>query len=289
MANPKELYEKIANQIIAELEQGTVPWIKPWTSLGISTPMNHISGKPYRGINVLMTWITMMQHEYRSARFLTYKQALEAGGHVKKGEKSTPIYFYKLREGSRENADTGETETFKYPLLRQYFVFNVDQCEGIELPKVPPKKWSDHKVAEQTVRDTGAIVKHGGDRAFYVPSQDFIQMPKKEQFKRRADYYSVLLHELTHWTGHKDRCNRDFNSRFGDEAYAAEELVAEIGSAFICARIGFKLDGLQHPAYIKNWLKVLKDDPAFIMKAANLAQKAADHVFNEVVEYAKAA
>jgi antirestriction protein ArdC len=188
---------------------------------------------------------------------------------VRKGSKGVPvIYFSPL-----EVQDRVTNEVKKIPMLKTYTVFNADQVDGLELP-APAERTMNESIAscEAFIKAQRAIIKHGGNRAFYVPSADYIQLPELDQFKSSADYYATSLHELSHWTGHESRLNRDFSGRFGNEAYAFEELVAELGSAMLCAHN--KIDGqLQHANYIASWLKVLKDDPKNILKASALAQK----------------
>jgi antirestriction protein ArdC len=217
--------------------------------------------------------------------WVTYKQAQSVGAQVRKGSKGVPvIYFSPL-----EVQDRVTNEVKKIPMLKTYTVFNADQVDGLELP-APTERTMNESIAscEAFIKAQRAEIKHGGNRAFYVPSADYIQLPELDQFKSSADYYATSLHELSHWTGHESRLNRDFSGRFGNEAYAFEELVAELGSAMLCAHN--KIDGqLQHASYIASWLKVLNDDPKNILKASALAQKILDYTTKSTNEEAEEA
>lgn len=267
----RDIYQDVTNRIITALENGTAPWLRPWRdskSGSITEPYNAVSGRPYNGINVLILG-TM---PYPELGWLTFKQAKELGGNVRKGEHGTQIIFWKFEK--RQDEQTKEWKVI--PFARAYTVFNVAQCENLDASKLklpePPK--AGETDINTIAANVGAIVQHGGNRAFYSPSHDFIVMPSADAFKTRDHYASTLAHELTHWTGHKARCNREFGKRFGDAAYAFEELVAEIGSAFLCAQTGIALDGLQHPDYVANWLQVLKNDKRAIFTAASKAKEA---------------
>jgi antirestriction protein ArdC len=278
----RDLYQEVTDRILASLEQGTMPWIKPWTSTGYGLPMNATTKKPYRGINVLLLSIAAAEAGYTTDQWLTFKQALAAGVAVKKGEKATRIYFFRKIEIDDKAADQSGAEAADrkvIPLLREYYVFNVAQLSA-PLPgateKPAPREFIGNDAVDQFVASSGAQIFHGGDAAFYQPVTDKIGMPAPEAFKTPADYYATKLHELTHWTGHESRMNRlQKMARFGSEAYACEELVAEMGAAFLCAKFG--LEGkLQHASYIASWIKVLKNDKRAIFTASSQAQKAVD-------------
>ena len=261
--------QTITNSIIDQLEAGTAPWVKPWNSNGIDAPYNPIAKRYYNGINFIQ--LSMMPGSTHN--WVTYKQAQSVGAQVRKGSKGVPVIYFSPLEVKDRVTD----EVKKIPMLKTYTVFNADQVDGLELP-APAERTMNESIAscEAFIKTQRAIIKHGGDRAFYVPSADYIQLPELDQFKSSADYYATSLHELAHWTGHESRLNRDFSGRFGNEAYAFEELVAELGSAMLCAHL--KLDGqLQHTNYIANWLEVLKNDPKNILKAGALAQKILDY------------
>jgi len=257
--------QTITDSIIKQLESGVAPWVKPWHSHGVDAPYNPVSKRYYNGINFIQ--LSMMPASTHN--WVTYKQAQSVGAQVRKGSKGVQvIYFSPL-----EVTDKVSNEVKKIPMLKTYTVFNADQVDGLELPA--PAERTEIEVNESCeafIKAQRARIEFGGSRAFYVPSLDYIQLPELDQFKSTPDYYATALHELSHWTGHESRLNRDFKNRFGSEAYAFEELVAELGSAMLCAHL--KIDGqLQHASYIDSWLKVLKDDPKNILKASALAQK----------------
>jgi antirestriction protein ArdC len=266
----KDIYQEITDQIIAVLEQGAAPWVKPWSSAGM--PRNAVSGREYSGINTIL----LAMSPYASPLWLTYNQAKTAGGQVRKGEHGTNIVFFKPFQVSDANNPDGPGKSI--PLLRSFTVFNAQQIDGLPekftLANKPQlDSFADNEQAETLL--TQAIIEHGKGKACFIPSADVIYMPNKTDFKSISDYYATGLHELTHWTGHKSRLARDFNGRFGDSAYAFEELIAELGAAFLCAHCG--IDGqLQHASYIQSWLKVLKNDKRAIFTAAAAARKASE-------------
>mgnify|MGYP003340901284 FL=1 len=270
--------QTITDNIIKQLEAGVAPWIKPWHSHGIDAPYNPITKRYYNGINFVQ--LSMMPGSTHN--WVTYKQAQSVGAQVRKGSVGVPvIYFSPL-----EVQDRVTNEIKKIPMLKHYTVFNLDQVDGLELPASAERTMNESIAScEEFIKTQRAIIKHGGDRAYYVPSADYIQLPALDQFKSSGDYYATALHELSHWTGHESRLHRDFSGRFGNEAYAFEELVAELGSAMLCAHL--KIDGqLQHASYIDSWLKVLKDDPKNILKASALAQKILSFTTKEEAEEA---
>jgi len=265
--------QTITDSIIKQLESGVAPWVKPWHSHGVDAPYNPIAKRYYNGINFVQ--LSMMPGSTHN--WVTYKQAQSVGAQVRKGSKGVQvIYFSPL-----EVTDKATGDAKKIPMLKTYTVFNADQVDGLELP-APTERTEIEAVesCEAFIKAQRARIQFGGNRAFYVPSLDYIQLPELDQFKSTPDYYATALHELSHWTGHESRLNRDFKNKFGSEAYAFEELVAELGSAMLCAHL--KLDGqLQHSSYIASWLKVLKDDPKNILKASALAQKILNYTTNE--------
>jgi antirestriction protein ArdC len=278
----KDIYTEVTNRIITALETGTPPWICPWTD-HTALPSNLATGKPYRGINVLMLSIEAQLSGYSDSRWLTYKQAAEVGAHVKKGEHGTQIVFFKMKEISDEiEADEPKRVI---PMLRSYTVFNASQLEFLperfEL-RPSPVAWRPIGEAEELIYATGAVIHHGGNRAFYRPADDIIQLPPPAWFPDTSDYYAVALHELTHWTGHPRRLNRVLGRRQGIEAYAYEELVAEMGAAFLCAHCGLPAR-MEHASYIDSWLDSLRRDKRLIFTAASAAQKAADYVLGETL------
>ena len=273
MAN--NTYQQVTDKIIAELEKGAAPWIKNWRTDG-SADRNVISGKPYRGINRLLLGMS----GYSSPYWGTFKQWLDKGGAVRKGEKATHIVFFKPVSSMTEADEGGEMIEKSFCVVRGYCVFNLYQVDGIEMPApvVQAPEHERHARAEATLAGTGARIEHGGDAAFYVPSQDYIKLPHLSAFNDAAGYYATALHELTHWTGHKSRLDRNLEAgKFGNPAYAFEELVAEMGAAFLCADHGIQGE-LRHAGYIEHWLKACRDNDRAIFKAAALAQSAADYV-----------
>jgi len=265
--------QTITDSIIKQLESGVAPWVKPWNSNGIDAPFNPVAKRYYNGINFIQ--LSMMPGSTHN--WVTYKQAQSVGAQVRKGSKGVQVIYFSPLEVT--DKVTGDSK--KIPMLKTYTVFNADQVDGLELPAPAERNMNETiQSCEAFIKAQRALIKFGGNRAFYVPSADYIQLPGLDQFKSSADYYATTLHELSHWTGHESRLNRDFSGRFGNEAYAFEELVAELGSAMLCAHL--KLDGqLQHSSYIASWLKVLKDDPKNILKASALAQKILNYTTNE--------
>ncbi len=283
----KDIYTNVTNRIITALEQGTPPWVCPWQD-GTAMPSNLATGKPYRGINVIMLYVEAMSRNYTDNRWLTFKQSNEIGARIRKGEHGTLIVFYRLREINDDRGDVADSNTAakrSIPMLKTYTVFNASQLECIPDRFVlrPEHAWQPIAEAEQLIINTGAVICHGGNRAFYRPSDDIIQLPPSESFGKPDDYYATALHELCHWTGHPSRLNRVLGGRRDIEAYAYEELIAEIGAAFLCTHSG--LPGrLEHASYIDSWLDALRRDKRLIFVAAGAAQKATDFVLGSSVE-----
>mgnify|MGYP003674540309 CR=1 FL=1 len=279
-----DVYQIVTDQILEQLEKGTVPWRKPWASVGL--PANVVSGKAYQGINLLLLGFQSYPTQY----WCTFKQAKAMGGNVKKGEKSSIVTFWKFLE---KKQDDGTVK--KIPMLRYYRVFNIAQCENLKLPKraqptTEPAEFSPIEAAEAMVAgwDDCPEIGHGGDRAFYVPSDDRIQMPNREDFTSPDTYYSTLFHEMAHSTGHSSRLDRGLDTKlapFGSEDYSKEELVAEFASAFLSAQTGIDQSQLQQSAaYIEGWSRKLKDDPKLLIQASSKAKKAATLIAGEPAE-----
>ena len=262
----------------------TPPWIQPWSD-HTALPSNLATAKPYRGINILMLSIEAQMSGYADSRWVTLRQANELGARVRKGSHGTPIVFWKMRDAEDVDADPAAEPKRVIPMLRSYTVFNASQLEFLperfEL-QPSPAAWQPIGEAEQLIYDTGAVIHHGGNRAFYRPSDDIIQLPPPAWFPDTSDYYAVALHELTHWTGHPRRLDRVLGRRHGIEAYAYEELVAEMGAAFLCAHVGIA-GRLEHTSYIDSWLDALRRDKRLIFTAAGAAQKAADYVLGDTL------
>jgi antirestriction protein ArdC len=278
MSSRTDLYQSVTDQIIKSLEAGTAPWLCPWAkSPGQALPANLSSGRRYRGINVLLLNMVQMARGYGLNRWLTFNQARSLGGCVRKGETGSQVVFFKLLERDEAANDAGTRRVI--PLLRAFTVFNAAQVDGLPeaLTAMPTTGdgWSPVEAAEAILKDSGAVIRHGGNLAFYRPGDDVIQLPAASQFPEPASYYATALHELTHWSGAPTRCNRQMLGRQHIEAYAFEELVAEMGSAFLCSHVGLAGE-MQHASYISHWLAALKSDKRLIFTAASLAQKAMD-------------
>ena len=271
------LYQEVTDKIVAELDAGAAPWLCPWTKskangTGIM-PSNAITGRGYRGINVCILWGERDAKGYERNQWLTYKQAQAAGAQVRKGERATEIVFTK-----KLNVKDRETDEEKQiSMLRPYWVFNAAQVDGLPEPTdtTPQTPEHRHHHAECFIAATGAVIKHGGNEACFIPSLDYIQMPPFGAFTTVEGYYAVCLHELGHHSGHTSRLDRNLTGRFGTRAYAAEELIAELTSAFLCAHLGIEGE-LRHAGYIKTWAELLRHDNRAIFTAAAKAQQAAD-------------
>lgn len=284
----RDIHQHITNQIVEKIEAGAGSFEMPWHRSGpaLTRPVNAHTGRAYRGVNILALWVAAEQAGYGSGYWATYQQWGKLGAQVRRGQKGTPIAFYKTEEREIEDDETGEVERTTYWFARASWVFNAEQVEGWTPP--PVARAHAAKVIEAVevfLGATGAQVRHGGDRAYYRPAADYIQMPERNRFKGSSTsspteaYYATLLHELTHWTGHEKRLDRRLSNRFGDQAYAMEELIAELGAAFLCADLGItNRPRADHAAYIASWLEVLKRDKRAIFSAASKASQAADYL-----------
>ena len=276
------IYESVTARLIEALEKGVNPWRKPWNCLQYGVLRNADTNRPYRGLNTLLLNMATMAGGYSDPRWLTYKNAEKLGGTVKKGEKGTQIIFWNFLSVDKNNTDP-DAKDKKIPFARAYTVFNVEQCEGIKVAPldVPQTVQGEvNEIAERIIANVGVISK--GTRAFYSPSSDTVTLPPAAIFESLELYYSTFYHEAAHRTGHPSRLDRDFSGRFGDEAYAFEELVAEIGASFLCSCTGIPLEKMRHPEYIASWLKVLKNDNKAIFTAAGKAQNAVDFILDEL-------
>lgn len=291
-----DVYQLVTEQMLAALDREIIPWRKPWNGED-AQPMNGMSGNQYRGVNPFLLSAAMQCAGYDDPRWITFKQAKDAGGSVKKGEKSSIVTFWKFLEYDKEV--DGEIQKAGFPMLKYFSVFNVEQCEGLDEAKLKPRpaayepsEWEKIENAERIVggylERQSLELKHYGAEAFYNPLDDFVNMPASDRFDRAEDYYSTLFHELGHSTGHKTRLNREILNRFGTVGYAREELVAEFTAAFVCGSTGIESKAIEdHAAYIASWRKRLQDDPKAIVYAAGRAQKAADLILDEVAELAE--
>lgn len=278
-----DVYQTITNTIIAELERGVRPWSRPWEAGRMMRPMQG-NFVPYRGVNVLMLWAKALQKGFSAPVWVTFRQAVELGGHVRKGERGSLVVYASSITRTEADTDSGEALERNIPFMKGYTVFNADQIEGLPEQFYPqPDTGHDgprDSQAERFFAATGAPIREGGAKAFYRPSDDSVQMPPFPTFRDAESYYAVLAHEVTHWTGHEKRLARDFGQkRWGDGGYAMEELVAELGAAFLCADLALRHEPRpDHAAYIDSWLTVLKGDKRAIFTAAAHAQRATDYL-----------
>ena len=277
----RDVYSEVSARIVAELERGAAPWIKQWSATpGQNVPQNAVTGRPYSGCNVILLWLAR-DRGWATPRFLTFKQAQEAGGNVRKGEHGTKVYFVKQLQVKDGVGD--EAESRLIPMMREYTVFNVDQCDGLPNSILAGKPMrvrnpdARDELADDFLRSTHADIREGHGEAYFVPSHDFISMPAFQAFKGADHFYNVIFHEVTHWTGHNARLDRDLKNRFGSRDYAAEELVAELGAAFLCAEFGFDGD-VRNAGYIATWIELLKADKRAFFTACSKASKAADYL-----------
>lgn len=279
--------QEVTDEVIKLIEAGTAPWIKPWQTGDIAAAFNPTTNMPYRGGNIIALMCVSLRKGYTDPRWMTYRQAATKGWQVRKGEKSARIEFFK--EDVAEDEETGKKK--KRLVARHYPVFNAQQIDGVPTLVLPKKEeWDAINAGERILKQSGAVIKYGGKEAFYTPTFDYIQLPKKEDFFNAAFFYSTACHELGHWTGHSSRLNRlSCMMERGSEEYAREELVAELASWFLSAETGLPFDPGNHAAYIKHWLKTLKKDKNEIFRAASAASKATDYLLQVKKKKTKAA
>jgi antirestriction protein ArdC len=271
------IYNQVTRAIIEEMERGAVPWVRPWKTdrhnIGGVMPANAATGRAYSGINIPILWASTANNGYPTHAWMTFKQALDSGANVRKGERGTHVVFTKPLVFKGE-----DDEIEKRSVLREFTVFNVAQIDGFAVTEKPilpePER---HAAVDAFIAATKADVRYGGDKACFVPALDLINMPPVTSFASIEPYYATKLHELGHWSGHKPRLDRDLSGRFGTRAYAAEELIAEFTAAFLCAHLGIKGE-LRHAGYIENWLDLLRHDDRAIFTAASKASQAADYL-----------
>ncbi len=286
ISTPQDVYSRITSQIVASLEKGVRPWVKPWNAEHpagrITRPLRH-NGKPYSGINILSLWMGAELQGFSAPIWMTFRQALELDANVRKGEKGSLVVYANSITRTEHDEKTGEDVEQEISYMKGYTVFNVEQINGLPeiyyaeaAPTRAPVARIDH--AEKLFAACKATVKHGGTRAYYAQELDYVQMPPFECFRDAESYYSTLAHEMTHWTKHPARLARDFGRKgWGDEGYAQEELVAELGASFLCADLELAIEPREdNTSYIAYWLEILRNDTRFIFKAASQAQRAAD-------------
>lgn len=283
----RSLYEEITGQIIAELEAGRIPWVQPWgliedgPSLGM--PLNAATGRRYSGINILILWGAVFARGYASQAWLTFRQAQALGGSVRRGERGiTVVYADRFTpQEERRRASEGGDEARSIAFLKRFTVFSVEQCDGLPDELIAPAPTAEVSSilpeVEALIRCSCADMRIGGDRAFYAPTLDYIQVPRPEAFFDPINWHRTALHELGHWSGASHRLARDHTGQFGSVQYAREELVAEMSAAFTCASLGVT-PTVRHADYIGDWLQVLRDDDRAIVRAASAASKAADYL-----------
>ncbi|WP_011583122.1 MULTISPECIES: ArdC family protein [Chelativorans] len=289
------LYDDITDKIIAELEAGKLPWVQPWgsTAAPLAMPKNAATNRHYSGINVLLLWGAVVQHGYPCQSWLTYKQAESLGGNVMKGERGTTIVYANkfVPDGEKTRAAEVGEDPQAIPFLKRYSVFNAAQCEGLPddvmAAAPPPPPGLIEPRVEALITATDIDLRIGGNRAFYVPALDYVQVPPPQAYFEPINWHRTALHELGHATGHASRLGRDLSGGFGTKKYAFEELVAELNAAFCCASLGIT-PTVRHADYIGSWLEVLREDNRAIVRAASLASKAADWLLGFLPESAEA-
>jgi antirestriction protein ArdC len=278
------LYDEITTKIISELEAGRLPWVQPWGTAAAKAPLamprNAATGRQYSGINVLILWGAVISHGYSGQSWLTFRQALALGGNVRKGEHGTTVVYadrFVPDDEKKRARETGE-EAAAIPFLKRFTVFNSAQCEN--LPEdvaiiAPPPPGLIEPQVEALIKASGIDFRIGGDRAFYAPAQDYVQVPPPQAFFEPINWHRTALHECSHASGAPHRLNRDLSGSFGSKKYAFEELVAEISAAFCCAALGI-VPTVRHADYIGSWVEVLREDNRAIVRAASQASKSAD-------------
>lgn len=279
---PKEdLHQRITNQIITAIEAGAGDYQMPWnpklcTGPAIGLPHNPVGRYAYHGINIVALWASQQHSAHDTAEWATFRQWQAAGAQVRKGEKGTLTVFFKASGSGRQSAESEEPEPRRHFIAKAAYVFNAAQVDGF-VPSAPPElaPVERHAAAETFIKASKASIYHDSRQACYIPSKDEIHLPPDGAFKDAQGYYSVALHELVHWSGHASRCDRELRNRFGTEAYAAEELIAELGAAFLCAQLGVAPEPrIDHARYIASWLKILRNDRRAIFTAAAKANQA---------------
>jgi antirestriction protein ArdC len=279
------IYQEITEKIIAELEGGRLPWVQPWGTSAVQAPLamprNAATERRYSGINVLILWGAVIQHGFPGQSWLTFRQALSLGGNVRKGERGTTVVFADrfVPDQERARARVQGDEPNSIPFLKRFTVFNVAQCDGLagDLVTVPPPVRDGLILpkVEALIRASGADLRLGGDKAFYSPALDYIQVPRPDAYFEPINWHRTALHELGHWSGAATRLGRDLSGSYGSKSYAREELVAEMTAAFTCATLGIT-PTVRHADYIGSWLEVLREDDRAIVRAASAASKASE-------------
>ena len=290
----RDHYQELTDTVVAALEAGTAPWRRPWDpdkATGSTTPVNAATGRRYRGVNTLVLGMSPLAFASGDPRWCSYRQASERGWQVRKGERGTTIYFYKPLEVKDNSAPAGEDALKTVPLLRIFTVFHASQIDGVAefvAPAAPKPLQTRIEDAELIMKNSRVEIRIGGDRAFYSPGTDHIQLPPDASFHSPPDFAATALHELGHASGAMHRLNRDLSGRFGSSAYSREELRAELSSMYVGAELGIPADIPNHVCYIQSWVKNLKEDKREIFRAAADAQKIADYILRFHPDYAAA-
>jgi antirestriction protein ArdC len=287
------LYDEITDKIIAELDSGRAPWVQPWGTAAAKAPLampkNASTGRQYSGVNVLILWGAVIERGFTGQSWLTFRQALSLGGHVRKGERGTTVVYadrFIPDDEKKRAAESGE-EAQAIPFLKRFTVFNTDQCDELpdEIATVapPPPPGMIEPRVEALIKAAGIDFRIGGNRAFYIPSEDYVQVPPPTAYFEPINWHRTALHELGHASGHRSRLNRDLSGAHGSKKYAFEELIAELCAAFSCASLGIA-PTVRHADYIGSWLDVLREDNRAIVRAASQASKAADWLLGYLPE-----
>ncbi|MDX8449383.1 ArdC family protein [Mesorhizobium captivum] len=296
-ADRASLYDEITGKIIAELEAGRFPWVQPWGTPAAAAPLglpkNASTGRNYSGINILILWGAVVQHGFPGQGWLTFRQALSLGGNVRRGEHGTTVVYANrfVPEDEKQRTREAKEEPQAIPFLKRFTVFNVAQCEGlpediaVEVP--PPPPGMIEPTVDALIKATGIDFRIGGDRAYYVPAHDYVQVPPPAAYFEPVNWHRTALHELGHATGHASRLGRDLGCSFGSKKYAFEELVAEMTAAFCCAALGI-VPTVRHADYLGSWLEVLREDNRAIVRVASQASKAADWLLSFLPEAGRA-
>ena len=282
----RDLFQEVTDKIIAALEQsnGETRWQRPWAVLAEhGLPQNGITGRHYGGINVLLLAMEAEQRGFDDSRYMTFKQASEAGLKIRKGSKSIPVYFFKKLEVEERDPQGGEPTKKNIPYLTEYRVFNAQDIEGLEPANSRPAQWQPVDVMEKIVKKLGVNVQYGGNKAFYDPTNDYVRLPVRGAYPNAEAFYGTMNHEIAHWTGNPSRLNRQFGP-FGSEGYSREELRAEIASAMLSAETGISTSIENHAAYVASWIKVLKEDRREIFRAASDATKIVNFMLGRTEE-----
>lgn len=281
----RDLYQEVTNKIVASIEAGTAPWLRPWADLAeMGMPQNGLSNRPYSGVNTALLFMASQAHGYDSNRWYTYKQAAELGAQVRRGEKSTAVVFFKMLQASERGNDATQDKTRTIPFLTEYRVFNASQIDGLAAEQKPERNWTPIEAVNEVVARLKPDIRYGGNRSFYAVGRDqgYIQVPNPAAFASAADFAGTLLHEIAHWTGAEHRLNRQFGV-WGSENYDREEIRADLASSFLCAELGVPTNLDANAAYIGSFVRRLKSDKFEIFRAMKDASRIAEFVMGRLV------